>query len=89
MERPSEENIAPAATSNEAAVEEKKAESTAEAPKAEAPADESAVKAAEIGQAMLEVTTRGDEFDNGDKLGTFSIMRYADAYARRQQTAGE
>jgi nucleoside-diphosphate-sugar epimerase len=48
-----------------------------------------AVKATEIGQAMLEVAARGDEFDNGDKLGTFSIMRYADAYARRQQTAGE
>jgi len=48
-----------------------------------------AVKATEIGQAMLEVTARGDEFGNGDKLGTFSIMRYADAYARRHNPSDE
>jgi nucleoside-diphosphate-sugar epimerase len=46
-----------------------------------------AVKATEIGQAMLEVTARGVEFGNGDKVGTFSIMRYADAYARRQSSS--
>ena len=45
-----------------------------------------AVKATEIGQAMLEVTARGDEFGNGDKVGTFSIVRYADAYSRRQSS---
>ena len=43
-----------------------------------------AVKAKEIGQAMLEVTARGAEFENGDKLGTGSIVRYSDAYDRRQ-----
>ena len=34
-----------------------------------------AVKATEIGRAMLEVTARGAEFENGDKLGTRSIVR--------------
>ena len=48
-----------------------------------------AVKATEIGETMLEVTVRGDEFENGDRVGTGSIMRYADAYARRRQAAGE
>ncbi len=43
-----------------------------------------AVKAREIGQAMIEVTARGPEFGNGDKLGTGSIVRYSDAYERRQ-----
>lgn len=43
-----------------------------------------AVRAEDIGQAMFEVTARGSEFKNGDKLGTWSIARYADAYARRQ-----
>ena len=43
-----------------------------------------AVRAQQIGQAMLEVTVRGDEFDNGDKLGTASILRYSDAYELRQ-----
>lgn len=42
-----------------------------------------AVKATEIGQAMLEVTARGDEFDHGDKVGTLRIVRYADAWTRR------
>ena len=45
-----------------------------------------AVKATEIGQAMLEVTARGDEFASGDKLGTFSIVRYAGAYELRQSS---
>jgi hypothetical protein len=42
-----------------------------------------AVKSEEIGNAMIEVTARSDEFVNGDKLGTRSIIRYADAYDRR------
>jgi hypothetical protein len=36
---------------------------------------------------MLEVTARGDEFANGDKLGTWRIVRYSDAYATRQNMA--
>ena len=43
-----------------------------------------AVRAQQIGEAMLEVTARGDEFKNGDKLGTISILRYSDAYTQRQ-----
>lgn len=42
-----------------------------------------AVKAQQIGQAMIEVTARGLEFENGDRLGTSSIRRYSDAYERR------
>jgi hypothetical protein len=42
-----------------------------------------AVRAQQIGEAMLEVTARGDEFKNGDKLGTAAILRYSDAYRRR------
>ena len=42
-----------------------------------------AVKAEQIGKAMFEVTARGSEFENGDKLGTRSIIRYSDAYDRR------
>ena len=42
-----------------------------------------AVKAEQIGKAMIEVTARPDEFANGDKLGTHRIIRYADAYDRR------
>ena len=44
-----------------------------------------AVRASEIGQAMLEVTARGSEFDNGDRLGTRSIKRYSDAYQYRRR----
>ena len=43
-----------------------------------------AVRAQQIGEAMLEVTARGGEFENGDKLGTGSIRRYSDAYRHRQ-----
>lgn len=43
-----------------------------------------AVRAQQIGEAMLEVTERGAEFDNGDKLGTGAILRYSDAYRQRQ-----
>jgi hypothetical protein len=42
-----------------------------------------AVKAEQIGKAMIEVTARTDEFGNGDKLGTLGIIRHADAYDRR------
>ena len=43
-----------------------------------------AVRASQIGQAMIEVTARGDEFKNGDKLHTSTIIRHSDAYERRQ-----
>ena len=39
-----------------------------------------AVKATQIGQAMMEVVTRGEEFSNGDKLSNWRILRYSDAY---------
>ncbi len=39
-----------------------------------------AVKATQIGQAMMEVVIRADEFANGDKLSTWRIIRYSDAY---------
>jgi len=42
------------------------------------------VRATQIGQAMFEVTARGSEFGNGDRLGTRTIIRYSDAYERRQ-----
>lgn len=42
-----------------------------------------AMRAEQIGQAMFEVTARGDEFENGDKLGTRDIIRYSDAYEQR------
>lgn len=43
-----------------------------------------AVKAEQIGKAMFEVTARGDQFENGDRLGTRGIIRYSDAYNLRQ-----
>lgn len=43
-----------------------------------------AVRATQIGQAMFEVTARGPEFGNGDRLGTRNIIRHSDAYERRQ-----
>ena len=48
-----------------------------------------AVKATEIGRAMLEVTARGSEFENGDKLGTRGIVRHSDAYDRRRAAAAD
>lgn len=42
-----------------------------------------AVRAQQIGEAMLEVTERSDEFKNGDKLGTASILLYSDVYRHR------
>lgn len=44
-----------------------------------------AVRAKQIGQAMIEVTVRGDEFANGSKLGTGTIIRYSDAYLERSK----
>ena len=38
-----------------------------------------AVKAEQIGRAMMEVTARSGEFSNGDKLGTRRIILYGDA----------
>jgi hypothetical protein len=46
-----------------------------------------AVRADQIGQAMFEVTARVNEFENGDKLGTRSIVRYSDAFDRRRTLA--
>lgn len=46
-----------------------------------------AVRATQIGQAMFEVSARGAQFENGDRLGTWSIIRYSDAYGRRQSPA--
>lgn len=43
----------------------------------------SAVRATAIGEAMLEVTARGGEFQNGDKLSTRKILRYSAAYQGR------
>ena len=42
-----------------------------------------AVRASQIGQAMLEVSARGDAFTTGDKLTTRSIKRYAEAASER------
>lgn len=42
-----------------------------------------AVRATQIGEAMLEVTARGNEFGNGDRLGTRKIIRYSAAYQQR------
>lgn len=43
-----------------------------------------AVRAEQIGKAMFEVTARGAEFSNGDRIGTGGIRRYSDAWERRQ-----
>jgi len=42
-----------------------------------------AVKATQIGQAMIEVTARESEFSNGDRLSTRKIVKYANAYETR------
>jgi len=44
-----------------------------------------AIRASEIGQVMLEVTARGDEFNNGATLSTGKMRRYSDAYEARQR----
>ncbi len=46
-----------------------------------------AVRATEIGRAMLEVTARGPSFENGTKISTSGIVRFSDAYDRRQAAA--
>lgn len=43
-----------------------------------------AQRATEIGRAMLEVTARGASIESGTKINTAGIIRYSDAYARRQ-----
>ena len=42
-----------------------------------------AVKATQIGQAMIEVTARVSEFSNGDILSTRKIVQYSDACEQR------
>lgn len=42
-----------------------------------------AVRAQQIGEAMLEVTARGDEFENGDRLSNRKILRYSQSYRQR------
>lgn len=42
-----------------------------------------AVKAVQIGQAMLEMTARADSISHGDTLDTRDILLYSDAYERR------
>ena len=44
-----------------------------------------AVRAVEIGNAMLEVAARSSEYDNGDKVGTFGIVRLSNAYEEREE----
>jgi len=43
-----------------------------------------AVKATEIGRAMLEVTARGAGMQNGTKISTSGIIRFSDAYDQRE-----
>ncbi len=44
-----------------------------------------AVRAQQIGQAMIEVSARESDFKNGDKLGTGKIILYSDAYDQHHQ----
>jgi len=44
----------------------------------------SAVRATQIGQAMFEATARDSEFEHRRRLGTRTIIRYADAFEMRQ-----
>ena len=44
-----------------------------------------AVKAKQIGQAMLEATARGSKLANGEKLSTRQILRHSHAYEQRQR----
>jgi hypothetical protein len=43
-----------------------------------------AVRARQIGQAMIEVTARSADFENGARVGTRHIILYSDAYERRE-----
>lgn len=44
-----------------------------------------AVRARQIGQAMIEVSAREPDYENGDKLSTRRIIRLSDAYEERQR----
>jgi hypothetical protein len=44
-----------------------------------------AVRSTDIGRAMLEITIRGSQFENGSKLSTRSIHRYSNAYLERTE----
>ena len=46
-----------------------------------------AVKATEIGRAMLVVSARGPRIENGTKISTSSIVRFSDVYGRRHHGA--
>ena len=46
-----------------------------------------AVKATEIGRAMLVVSARGPRIENGTKISTSSIVRFSDAHGRRHHGA--
>lgn len=48
-----------------------------------------ALEARQIGQAMLEVTARGDAFANGDRLSTRRIVLHSDAYERRRASESQ
>ncbi|MEM7280711.1 MAG: hypothetical protein AAF438_03620 [Pseudomonadota bacterium] len=48
-----------------------------------------AVRAQQIGQAMLEIGVRLKDFENGSKVGTRTIILHSDAYERRSETAGQ
>lgn len=43
-----------------------------------------AVRATQIGQAMIEVTARGSEFKNRDTLSTRKIVQFSNSYEKRQ-----
>ncbi len=47
-----------------------------------------AVKAVQIGHAMLEMTARGTSVSNGETLDTRDILLYSDAYGRRINGVG-
>ena len=47
-----------------------------------------AVRATQIGQAMIGVTSRGSEFSNGDGLSTRKIVQYSNAYETRLSLSG-
>jgi len=44
-----------------------------------------AVRATEIGRAMIELTVHGKSLENGTKISTSGIVQYSDAYQRRNQ----
>jgi hypothetical protein len=42
-----------------------------------------AVRARQIGHAMIDITARPGAFQNGDKIGTWRIIRHSNAYEAR------